>query len=118
MALLIDNLVDALVLAPEKGGLEGEIFHVTDGVDDTSFLLLEHLARAGRTRLSLSRFLGRQAPGAGFDVLSRRLPCQRPSESAVHLQRRSLQHRDDAERLGYQARVSLEEGMARLARCV
>ena len=117
----IDNLLDGLVLALSTKGVEGRVFHLTDGVHDTTFRdYFSRLAVAGGTRLSkVSLPAGLALPlGEGLERLSRVLPFDAPftRTAARYLLRRSRYSIEGArEGLGYAPRVDLDEGMARLS---
>jgi nucleoside-diphosphate-sugar epimerase len=118
----IENLVDALMLCMEKPDVEGRVFHITDGADDTTFRdYFERLAVAGKATLSGWSLSGGLATrlGAGLELASRVLPFTPPfTETAVRylLRRSTYSIRAAQEVLGYHPAVDLEEGMARLAR--
>ena len=120
----ITNLVDALVLALHKGSVEGCVFHVTDGVEDTTFkTYFERLARAGGTRLSPVSLPGGMASrlGDGLELISRYAPISPPfTGTAVrYMLRRSAYSIAPAKALlGYHPEVDLDEGMAQLARAL
>jgi nucleoside-diphosphate-sugar epimerase len=117
----IDNLIDGLMLCLERADIEGRVFHITDGVDDTTFRgYFERLAVAGKTQLSRWSLPGGVATrlGAGLDRASRLVSFTPPfGETAVrYLLRRSCYSIEGArEALGYRPAVDLNEGMARMA---
>lgn len=113
----VDNLVDAVLLALERD-CTGEAFNVTDGVSTSFKQYLEHFVRMrGRGRV-------RTAPAPVLRVLftavalaSRAVGRQPPAtaEAIRFLSRPGTYSIDKARRvLGYEPRVSLEEGMRRV----
>jgi len=117
----IDNLVDGLVLALEAKDVEGRVFHLTDGVDDTTFgEYFQRLAGAAGVRLPGLSLPGKLAIGLGgaFDLASRMAPFSAPftATAARYLLRRSVYSIAPArELLGYVPAVGLDEGMERLS---
>ncbi|MGB0589219.1 MAG: NAD-dependent epimerase/dehydratase family protein [Myxococcota bacterium] len=118
----IDNLIDGLLLCLEKPDIDGRVFHITDGVDGTTFReYFERLAVAGRVNLSPWSLPGGVATrlGAALDRASRWLPFTPPfGETAARylLRRSSYSIKGAREALGYEPAVDLAEGMARMAR--
>jgi len=120
----IDNLVDGLVLALDARGVEGGVFHITDGEDHTTFrdYFQRLAAAAGLTMspLSIPAFAA-LGLGAAFERAARALPVSPPftATAARYLMRRSVYSiAASTAALGYQPAVGLDEGMARLGRAL
>ncbi len=117
----IDNLVDGLVLALGARDVEGGVFHVTDGQDDTTFGDYFHrLASAAGVpvpRRSLPAGLALRL-GRVLEGMAKVAPFSPPftATAARYLLRRSTYCIAATRRsLGYEPAVDLDEGMARLA---
>ena len=110
----IDNLVDALILAGEADDVGGRAFHVLDGEALTAREFLEQLCQA----------VGLAAPARGVYALAYSAAWVRERFGLPGLHRADVVRRGrsalfDAvaavRELGYQPRVSVEEGMRALA---
>jgi nucleoside-diphosphate-sugar epimerase len=118
----IDNLVDAIMAALEKPEIEGKIFHVTDGKEDTTYRdYFKRLARAGNApqpRISMPSTVA-LALGKTMEVAGRMsgLTPTFTSGAVRYLMRQTVYSIDAARTdLGYSPQVDIEEGMERLAK--
>ncbi|HKU43629.1 MAG TPA: NAD-dependent epimerase/dehydratase family protein, partial [Polyangiales bacterium] len=110
----IDNLVDALVLAADAEGIGGRAFHVLDGEAMTAREFLEQLCQAVGLPPPV-----RSVYALAYSAAWLRERMQRPGLSRADVARRGRSALFDAvaaaRELGYQPRVSVEEGMRALA---
>lgn len=116
----IDNLVDGVVAALRTPGVEGRVYHLTDGVDDTTygeyFGRLAEIAGLSMSRVSVPEATA-VALGHVFEATGRLTTLTAPwtAGAARYLTRQSTYSTEAARRdLAWSPKVSLDDGLSHL----
>jgi len=117
----VDNLIDAMLLALATEEAKGRVYVVTDAEQDTTFKLyfsrLAQIAGMSPPMLNLPKAVALPL-AAGIEAAARRFGFAPPfTRTAVHFVTKHCSYsnaRAEAD-LGYVPRVSLEEGLRRIA---
>ncbi|MEZ4312206.1 MAG: NAD-dependent epimerase/dehydratase family protein [Polyangiaceae bacterium] len=117
----VDNLIDAMLLALGNEEAKGRVYVVTDAEQDTTFRTyftrLAEIARVPVPRLDIPRRAA-MALASGVEAAAKLLRFTPPiTRTAVQFvtKRCSYSNERAEQELGYKPRVSLEEGLRRIA---